>query len=265
MEIPLCDGSWIPPTAERCLMKNLILAILLSTFLSPSFAESTAATANNTEPFVIYWDSPEGKVIRSRMPADADYWQLAPNFATQITQSYCSVASAVTVLNSMPITKPVDPTYAPYSYFTQTNFFTPEVARIISPQTVLKMGMTREEMAETLSQQGVKAISVAGDSLNEESLRSLLKKALGDDGQFVLANYFRANLGQVGGGHWSALAAYDAQSDSILILDVAKYKYTPVWVSTSLLLHAIATIDTTSNKARGLVIVSSDKRPDANP
>jgi len=84
----------------------------------------------------------------------------------------------------------------------------------------------------------------------------LLKKALGDDGQFVLANYFRATLGQVGGGHWSALAAYDAQSDSVLILDVAKYKYPPAWVSISMLQQSISTIDTTSNKARGLVIVS---------
>jgi len=237
-------------------MKNLVLAVFLYAFMSPAFAESPAAASTSAQPSVVYWDSAEGKALRARMPADADYWQLAPNFTAQITQSYCSVASAVTVLNAMPIPKPVDPTYAPYAYFTQSNFFTPEVVKIISPQTVLAMGMTREEMAETLSRQGVKAISIAGDTLSEEGLRTLLKKALGDDGQFVLANYFRANLGQVGGGHWSALAAYDAQSDRVLILDVAKYKYPPSWVSISMLHQAIDTIDTVSNKARGLVIVS---------
>lgn len=237
-------------------MKNLLLAIILYAFVSPAFGESPATTPTSAQPSVVYWDSVEGKALRARMPADADYWQLAPNFAAQITQSYCSVASAVTVLNAMPISKPVDPAYAPYAYFTQTNFFTPEVVKIISPQTVLAMGMTREQMAETLSRQGVKAISIAGDTLSEEGLRTLLKKALGDDGQFVLANYYRANLGQVGGGHWSALAAYDAQSDSVLILDVAKYKYPPAWVSISILQQAIATIDTTSNKSRGLVFVS---------
>lgn len=237
-------------------MKNLVFAIFFFAFVSPAFGESLATAPTGAEPAVVYWDSAEGKALRARMPADADYWQLAPNFAAQITQSYCSVASAVTVLNAMPIPKPVDPAYAPYAYFTQTNFFTPEVVKIISPQTVLAMGMTREEMAETLSRQGVKAISIPGDTLTEEGLRTLLKKALGDDGQFVLANYFRATLGQVGGGHWSALAAYDAQSDSVLILDVAKYKYPPAWVSISMLQQSISTIDTTSNKARGLVIVS---------
>jgi len=190
------------------------------------------------------------------MSPDADYWQLIPVFAVQITQSYCAVASAVTVLNAMPIPRPVDPAYAPYPYFTQSNFFTPAVAKIISPQTVLAGGMTRDEMAATLSRHGVTARSIAGDTFDDAGLRALLQKALGDDGQFVLANYFRANLGQVGGGHWSVLAAYDAPSDSVLILDVAKYKYPPVWVGIGTLRQAIATIDGASSKARGLVTVT---------
>ena len=208
------------------------------------------------EPAVVYWNSEAGKTLRARIPADADFWQLSPVFAVQNTQSYCSVASAVTVLNAMPIKKPVDPAYAPYAWFTQSNFFTPEVTKVIGAQTVLAQGMTREEMARTLALHGVKTKSIAGDTLNDDNLRILLQKALGDDGQFVLANYLRANLGQVGGGHWSVLAAYDAQSDSVLILDVAKYKYPPVWVGISTLRQAIATIDTTSNKTRGLVIVA---------
>lgn len=231
-------------------MKNIVLVIILLCLAPAAFGVADTETA------VIYWDSAAGKALRARIPSDADYWQLVPTFAVQNTQSYCSVASAITVLNAMPIKKPIDPTYAPYAYFTQSNYFTPDVIKIISPQTVLQMGMTREQMAETLAAQGVRAKSIAGDTLDDDGLRNLLQKALLDDGQFVLANYFRANLGQVGGGHWSALAAYDAQSDRVLILDVAKYKYPPVWVSISTLRQAIATIDTTSNKARGLVIVS---------
>jgi hypothetical protein len=241
---------------KKHLFAVLIYSLVSTAFIAPGLAQEQAAESAFAQPTVVYWDSAEGKALRARIPADADYWQLAPNFAAQITQSYCSVASAVTVLNAMPIAKPVDPTYAPYAYFTQTNFFTPEVEKVISAKTVLAMGMTREEMAGTLSREGVTAISIAGDTFTEEGLRTLLKKALGDDGRFVLANYYRGTLGQVGGGHWSALAAYDAQSDSVLILDVAKYKYPPAWVSISLLQQAIATTDTTSGKPRGLVIVS---------
>lgn len=235
---------------------NLLPSLLLCIALVAVHAEAAELPPSIPEPAVVYWDSAEGKVLRARIPPDADFWQLAPAFTAQITQSYCSVASAVTVLNAMPIKKPVDPAYAPYAYFTQANFFTPDVVRIISPKTVLEKGMTREQMAETLSQQGVRAVSVPGDTLSVEALRRLLKETLTDDGKFVLANYYRQSLGQVGGGHWSALAAYDQQSDRVLILDVAKYKYPPAWVSLPVLQQALDTIDTTSNKPRGLVIVS---------
>ncbi len=236
-------------------MKNVMsryiskLALLLALVSVPAFADSAP-------PDVIYWNSDAGQAIRARIPADADFWQLSPTFAVQQTQSYCSVASAITVLNAMPIKKPVDPAYAPYAFFTQSNFFTPEVTKVISPQTVLAQGMTREEMVKTMSLQGVKAESIAGDTFTDDSLRALLQKALGNDGRFVLANYLRGALGQVGGGHWSVLAAFDALSDRVLILDVAKYKYAPEWVTISALRKAIDTIDTTSNKPRGLVLVS---------
>ena len=231
-------------------MRNIVRLLLLVVLATASLGMAAA------EPMLIYWNSDAGKVLRDRIPGDADYWQLSPWFAEQINQTYCSVASAITVLNAMPIKKPVDPIYAPYAYFTQNDYFTPEVTRIISPQTVLSQGMTRDEMASTLAQHGVRATSVAGDTLDDKSLRVLLRKALGDDGQFVLANYLRTAVGQEGGGHWSALAAYDAQTDRVLILDVAKYMYAPAWVEISTLRKALATIDTTSNKPRGLVIVS---------
>ena len=125
-------------------MNKIVFLIILSFFVS-----ATSVFAGEY-PSVVYWNSAAGKTLRARIPADADYWQLSPTFAMQNTQTYCSVASAITVLNAMPIKKPVDPAYAPYAYFTQSNYFTPEVTKIISPQTVLAMGMTREQMAETL-------------------------------------------------------------------------------------------------------------------
>jgi len=231
-------------------MKTVMNMLLLLVVLSPVHVLADAL------PDVVYWDSDAGKAMRARMPADADFWQLSPTFAVQQTQSYCSVASAITVLNAMPIKKPVDPTYAPYAFFTQGNFFTPEVSKVISAQTVLAQGMTREEMVRTMSLQGVKAETIPGDTLDDDSLRALLQKALGNDGKYVLANYLRKELGQVGGGHWSVLAAYDAASDRVLILDVAKYKYAPEWVTVSALQNALDTIDTTSNKPRGLVLIS---------
>lgn len=232
------------------IFRNLCIAFVISVLSFPF------AVMADVAPTVSYWDSAVGKTLRARMAANADYWQLAQNFSVQTTQTFCGVASAITVLNAMPISKPVDPIYAPYAYFTQNNFFTPAVEKVISFQTVLKMGMTRDEMSVALTQHGVRANSIAGDSLDEAALRSILKNTLIEDGQYVLVNFYRESLGQVGGGHWSILAAYDAESDSVLLLDVAKYKYTPAWVGLRTLRLAIDTIDSASKKPRGLVVVS---------
>ena len=88
-------------------MKNLVSRSFFFAFVSPAFAESPAAESAQ-QPSVIYWDSAEGKACPP-MPADA-YWQLAPNFVGADHQvGVLFVASAVTVLNAMPIPKPVDP------------------------------------------------------------------------------------------------------------------------------------------------------------
>ena len=231
---------------------SLFLILLASLPLTVVAADADSAEATE----VIYWSSDTGKVLRARIKPDADYWQLIPWFTNQINQSYCGVASAVTVLNAMPIKKPVDPIYAPHAYFTQNNFFTPEVVKVIGPDTVRNMGMTRNEMVQTLTQLGVKATSVSGGDLDDSALRKQVQKAMGDDGQFVLVNFLRSSIGQPGGGHWSVLAAYDAQSDRVLILDVSKYMYEPEWVTIKTLRKAIDTLDFTSLKKRGLVFVS---------
>jgi hypothetical protein len=52
------------------------------------------------------------------------------------------------------------------------------------------------------------------------------------------------------------VAAYDLASDQFLILDVARFKYPPVWVKAERLWLAMNTIDRASGKTRGFVLVS---------
>ena len=67
----------------------------------------------------------------------------------------------------------------------------------------------------------------------------------------------RTALGQEKYGHISPLAAYDAKADRFLILDVARYKYPPVWVKTSDLFDAMNTPDPSNGgKTRGYVVVA---------
>jgi hypothetical protein len=80
-----------------------------------------------------------------------------------------------------------------------------------------------------------------------------------------LANYDRRALGQKGGGHISPLAAYDPDQDRVLILDVARYRYPAVWVTTPDLWRAIRSIDTSSGLSRGLVIIEPPAAAKAPP
>ena len=63
-------------------------------------------------------------------------------------------------------------------------------------------------------------------------------------------------MNQDGSGHFSPIGAYDSESDSVLILDVAKYKYPPFWVTTSDLQASLNTIDSDSGKSRGVVQIT---------
>lgn len=72
-----------------------------------------------------------------------------------------------------------------------------------------------------------------------------------------MINYLRAAIGQEKGGHISPLAAYDADTDRFLILDVSRYKYPPVWVEAADLFAAMNTEDSDNeNRTRGFVLIS---------
>ncbi len=92
--------------------------------------------------------------------------------------------------------------------------------------------------------------------LTTDELRDIVKDTLQDTDKRLVINYTRQAIDQEGGGHISPVAAYDEDNDKVLILDVAKYKYPPVWITTSELHDAMSGIDTDSNLSRGIVVVS---------
>lgn len=81
------------------------------------------------------------------------------------------------------------------------------------------------------------------DKLSLSTMRFEIQTALLNPYARVLINYDRKGIGQTGGGHFSPLGAYNAETDSFLIIDVAKYKFPPVWVTAQALYNAMATVD----------------------
>jgi hypothetical protein len=185
------------------------------------------------------------------------YFPLASNFLTQKNQSFCGVASIVMVLNAMQLPAPAVPEFDPYRTFTQDNVLDSRSEAILPVEVIKKQGMTLDQVGAILALQPI-AVEVhhAADSSVDE-FRLNAQKYLATPDHFIIINYLRKAIGQEKGGHISPLAAYDAETDRFLILDVARYKYPPVWVKAFELYASMNTQDSDNqNRTRGFVLIS---------
>ncbi|KAL8555264.1 hypothetical protein ACS0TY_003173 [Phlomoides rotata] len=79
----------------------------------------------------------------------------------------------------------------------------------------------------------------------------------------VITSYDRRAFKQTGTGHFSPIGGYHAESDMVLILDVARFKYPPHWVPLSLLWEAMNTVVEATGQHRGFMLVSRRQRSPA--
>jgi hypothetical protein len=223
------------------------------------FSLLAAAASAETLPLpdgLVALNSPAGEAALLRSPARTAYWDLSQQFVTQKTQSFCGVASMVMVLNAAGVPAPTTPEYEPYHVFTQDNVLNAKTEAILPQAVILKQGITLDQLGSLVQSFGLPAtVHHAGDS-SLDAFRSAARAQLAQPGRFVLINYLRRAIGQERGGHISPLAAYDSESDSFLILDVARYKYPPVWVKAAALFDAMNTRDSdNADKTRGYVLI----------
>jgi Phytochelatin synthase len=185
------------------------------------------------------------------------YFAVADNFVTQKTQAYCGVASIVMVLNALHTPAPTTPEYQPYHTFTQDNLLDEHTDTILAREVLARQGMTLDQLGALLGLHPAAIEVHHAEDGGLEAFRSSARDYLAAKDHFVIVNYLRKSIGQERGGHISPLAAYDAKSDRFLILDVARYKYPPVWVTASDLFAAMNTTDASNNnKTRGYVLVT---------
>ena len=234
----------------------LLLLTGVTTFSNYSIAQGESKTEK-----LIVLDSEVGEELLFTSETRRDYLPLSLEFVTQDNLAYCGVATLVMVLNALDINAPVAsdhriPGLVSYRFFTQENVFENEKTHdVIKPEVIMKQGMTLEELAGLLNSYPVNAQAFHGKEVNLAQFRQLIVQNLQETENFVIVNYLRTSLGQKGGGHISPIAAYHEQSDRFLILDVARYRYSPVWVKAETLWNAINTVDSTSGKTRGFIMI----------
>jgi hypothetical protein len=202
-------------------------------------------------------NSDEGEKYFIESGALATFFSIADNFVTQKTQAYCGIASIVMVLNAAVVPAPTTPEYQPYHVFTQDNVLDDRTEKILPRDVLARQGTTLDQLGGLLALHPLTVeVHHAADG-GLDTFRAAAREYLATRGHFVIVNYLRKALGQQTGGHISPLAAYDGKEDRFLILDVARYKYPPVWVKASDLFDAMNTTDSANdNKTRGYVLVA---------
>jgi hypothetical protein len=204
---------------------------------------------------LIALDSEQGEALLFDAEARRDYFPLSQHFVNQVNPAFCGPASISMVLNALDVPRPPSDMTLGLGLFDQDNVFTDKTEAIKAKAMIMKGGLTLDQLGGLLVAHDLKAeVHHAGDSSLEE-FRKIAAAELGTDGRFVLVNYLRKALGQETGGHISPLAAYDADSDRFLILDVTRYKYPPIWVTATDLFAAMNTVDSDGGLTRGYVVV----------
>jgi hypothetical protein len=248
---------------------------------APAAPQSRAASKPAA---LVPFASVESAARLDRSRAKVDFFHLANQFESQTNKAYCGPTSAVIVLNALrggetgvempeaPSLLPADvrPLLPPnvdllFHRYTQQAFFDAAAARVKTRQTVLGIppspgasrdaGLQLRQLARILSEAyGLDVgLRVADAKLPDATIRRELVRNLQTEGDYVIVNYLRSAAGQSGGGHISPLGAYDATSDSFLVLDVNPNAHPWAWIPAPALIHAMRTFDTVED--RGYLLV----------
>jgi hypothetical protein len=261
-------------------MLRAVLLWLLACALAPSLQAQEARTVE--APALLAFASEDGLSRLSRATAKADFATLANQFEAQSNAAFCGPTTAAIVLNALAGARPDLPRdrsrlrsddlkHLPASAdltlprFTQDNVFdkSPKTrAQVlgepmpVNGKTMRDVGFQVRQLDALLRSNGAQTrLVIVGASSAEEEIRDDLRRNLERGGDYVIVNYTRAAVGQPGGGHISPLGAYDASSDSFLLLDVNPASAGWVWMPTATLVKAMRTFDTVEN--RGYIVVGS--------
>eukprot|EP00891_Asterochloris_glomerata_P000649 jgi/Astpho2/649/fgenesh1_pg.00013_%23_53_t len=186
---------------------------------------------------------------------------LIQTWETQVTQDWCGLAAAATVLNALPVPKPEVYAFDGYPWFFQQNMLETTNHTVITQNQVEEWGIGLATLQRILAAHtGVVAVMQKTDpaAVSLEEFREYIASALTSSDEMLIMNFDRYTVMSRGGGHHSPLGAYNAVRDMVLVLDVARYRYPPFWAPLELLYDATATdAGLDEGNHRGLIRISA--------
>lgn len=193
-----------------------------------------------------------------------NFWALMPHQIHQHTDSSCSLASAVMVLNAARGLVGQNRISGLLSEKRLLELFkeTSWPAGIAPDGGGRKLLELADHLDVALAHYGLGGWRVdrrsvaAADAATAAQFRADLAALDGTSGCFLIANFHLDDFYGDGSdiGHFSPLAAYDAATDRVLVLDVYKADYEPAWAPVDHLLKAMVR-PCQDGKLRGYLVV----------
>ncbi|CAB9521266.1 Glutathione gamma-glutamylcysteinyltransferase (Partial), partial [Seminavis robusta] len=202
------------------------------------------------------------------------YWALTEQFVNQSDPAYCGVTTLLMVLNAMNIDPGV-------RWKGGWRFYGDEDVLLqrccLNKERIRRVGITMEQFmilgtchgtritmkrppppAENDNNHYSDSMDTSSYSLQEfrKDLKETLDSQFNRENSMIVTSYSRAALQQTGDGHFSPIAAFHEPSDHVLILDVARFKYPPYWVSVKELYESMQPVDEATQLPRGWYVMT---------
>ena len=244
-------------------MKKLFFVPVLA-FLSLTSA-SVAEVKPKYGPLVTLLSTSHSYILKNPAP---DFWALIPYYVGQQDDRFCSVASTSMVVNGARVGRKHT---ADDELATQTGVLTRAKNDIWNKGVgVGGHGVSLDELGPIVAA-GLKAYGVDNAQVEiihtddqSKEVKAKLHQALVENEKsaddFIMINFNQGSYtGDADAGHIAPIAAYDASTKRVLVLDPDRRWYEPYWVSEETLLKGMATSDAVSGKFRGYVWVKLKK------
>lgn len=216
----------------------------------------------------IPFSSSEGRRLFKEALADGhmeNYFFLAEQFRTQDEPTFCGLTTLAMVLNSLRI-DPMQTWKGAWRWISEDM-----LSCCTTPDKVREEGLSYDMFRSLALCQGAQVDShrappespSSGNTSRSDpealtaytaSFREAVRRiSQSSDRECLVVCYSRELLGQTGAGHFSPIGGYHAGSDSVLIMDVARFKYPPHWAPVREVVQAMTQLDPDTGRPRGFL------------
>lgn len=242
-------------------------------FTVSPYSNTMAVTAYNSESGIAIFNSAQYKTA---------FYSLSTHYSPQSNILSCGIASAVIMLNTVYAntgkTPPLSKTGSWYILednvidgnftWTEDNFFNNNVKGYLNKEVIYgrekvngeyMVGVTLDQLTTALNLQGLTADKINVKTSTDTDIaafRVLLKQLLATPSKYIIVNYNLNVMSALNGGHFSPLAAYDENSDSVLILDTWNAFAPWTWVKVYDIYKSMNTTD--GESFRGYILVNAN-------